>query len=901
MTLRLSVIIPSHERPEAVCRTLAALARQTVGCAAFEAVVVADGCGPATVDRIREASTPFPMVVLQQDCQGAGSARNAGARRAAAPLLVFLDDDIEPEPGLLAAYEAAHREAPDAVLLGDTPAAIAGASLFHRALRQWWNDHTIRVRRSDHRFGYRDLHSGNFCLSRELFEAIGGFHPGFHQRAGEDHELGARLIARGTPFRFVPGARGFHHDATALSRSLARARDEGRGDVLLGTLHPDLRNSLPLARWWRAPGRARTSLRELTFRRPVWGDRAAWLLQRALPLLELLRLRRRYQKAYGALRGYWYCRGAAEELGDTGRQAELRRFFSAAPPLAPLLDLDLAAGLGTARAMLERYRPAGARLRAGRVPIGLLPPIPGTEPLEGRHLNGRLLDLGNELLAGLAWSAGQECGTPDALLRPDPPAPGALPGPQYLEFETLTLPTRTWWAPSVNRRAAPRETPLEGQWYAPASAWNETLKVLPGLPPPGEEGEGGNGLVPADVAVWDSGLPGPGLLTGATGGPLRVLVRARGRPAAWVSLSAEDAALPGRAGAVLAAGAGASEEPCPAAGAEESGSGRLPAISVVVCTRNRPAELESCLRSLARLRYSGVELIVIDNAPSDGRSREVAARFPVRYILEPRAGLDWARNRGISEASHEIIAFTDDDVQVDPDWLRGIAAGFRDPRVMAVTGLVGPLELNTRAQVLFEQVYGGMGKGLRPRLFHRACMSPSAHLAIYRVGVGANMAFRRPALQALGGFDTALDVGTPAHGGGDLDMFYRLVHHGMLLRYEPRALVWHRHRRDLPALRHQLADDGRAFGVYLLKRWSEGDAPRAAVIRFALGRWLPWLLGRVLLGLSGRHRLSLPLLWAPITGLARAPAAWRVTRQRDRTLRQPAGCCPAPWSSWPSP
>jgi glycosyltransferase involved in cell wall biosynthesis len=310
-----------------------------------------------------------------------------------------------------------------------------------------------------------------------------------------------------------------------------------------------------------------------------------------------------------------------------------------------------------------------------------------------------------------------------------------------------------------------------------------------------------------------------------------------------------------------------------------------PPITVVVCTRNRADLLEHCLGSLTALRYQEFEIIVVDNAPSDDTTANAAARFGVRYVREPRPGLDWARNRGIAESRHPIIAFTDDDVRVDPNWLAGLAIGFRPESVMAVTGLVAPAELATEAQVLFERVYGGMGKGMRGRLFIRDQMRPSQLIGIHAVGVGANMAFRRTVFDRLGGFDTALDVGTPACGAGDLDMFHRVVAAGMPLWYEPRALVWHRHRREMGELRRQLYHDGRSFAVYLLKLWRTHTVPRRSVVRYAFWQWGRWLLGRTLAGLAGRHPLPLSLLWAGLRGALDGPRAYLATYRHDRTLR----------------
>ena len=169
----------------------------------------------------------------------------------------------------------------------------------------------------------------------------------------------------------------------------------------------------------------------------------------------------------------------------------------------------------------------------------------------------------------------------------------------------------------------------------------------------------------------------------------------------------------------------------------------LPEISVIVCTRDRPRSLCRCLASLTRLDPGAGEVIVVDNASRTEETREIVSRTPFRYVREERPGLNWARNRGADEARHDIVAYVDDDVRVDPGWIRGIARGFRSPDVDAVTGLVVPAEMETRPQHLFE-IYGGMGKGMEGRCFRGASMSPRALIRAQDVGVGANMAFRRP-------------------------------------------------------------------------------------------------------------------------------------------------------------
>jgi GT2 family glycosyltransferase len=205
---------------------------------------------------------------------------------------------------------------------------------------------------------------------------------------------------------------------------------------------------------------------------------------------------------------------------------------------------------------------------------------------------------------------------------------------------------------------------------------------------------------------------------------------------------------------------------------------------------------------------------------------------------------------------------------------------------MGVTGLVLPSQLDTEAQLLFER-YGGMSKGMRARSFTAATMPEAAVFAAHHFGVGANMAFRRLVFERVGGFDTMLDVGTPAGGAGDLDMFHRVLAAGFKIRYEPDALLWHRHRRTHAALRRQVYANGRSYGVYLIKTWMTGRSPGA--VKFA-PRWLfGWVVRGLLRGITGREDFPLALRWAEFRGALSAPLAYLATVKHDRRIREEYG------------
>jgi glycosyltransferase involved in cell wall biosynthesis len=228
-------------------------------------------------------------------------------------------------------------------------------------------------------------------------------------------------------------------------------------------------------------------------------------------------------------------------------------------------------------------------------------------------------------------------------------------------------------------------------------------------------------------------------------------------------------------------------------------------VSVVVCTRDRPRDLERCLASLRRSAVPPHEVVVVDNAPGSPATRAVTDRHPeVRRVAEPEPGLSVARNTGIRHATGELIAFTDDDVAVHPDWLGRIEEAFADPRVMAVTGLVLPAELETEAQWIFEQSFS-FSQGYRPLLFDDRFFARTlpAGVPAWSLGAGANMAFRRQGFDALGGFDVRLGAGA-AGCSEDSELWYRLLAAGQVCLYEPAAVVRHFHRPDADGLRRQM-------------------------------------------------------------------------------------------------
>jgi GT2 family glycosyltransferase len=319
-----------------------------------------------------------------------------------------------------------------------------------------------------------------------------------------------------------------------------------------------------------------------------------------------------------------------------------------------------------------------------------------------------------------------------------------------------------------------------------------------------------------------------------------------------------------------------------------AGSVPLPSVTVAVCTRDRPDNLRRCLDALEALDYPRLDLLVIDNAASSSASEQlVRERHPrVRYIREPRPGLDWARNRAIIESRSDIVAFTDDDAIVDVQWVSALARVFASASdVMAVTGLVLPAELDTPAQRLFEE-YGGFGRGVVRRWYRAPAGRPLAmlHGGTGKFGTGANMAFRRSLFDDIGGFDPALDVGTCTNGGGDLDIFFRVLKAGHTLVYEPAAIVRHRHRRDRSGLKAQLANNGVGFYSYLVASARRFTSERIPMLRLGLWWFWWWNVRRLARALLMRERVPIDVIGAELVGSLRGLTRYRRACRQARAV-----------------
>jgi GT2 family glycosyltransferase len=320
-----------------------ALAAQSYPAERCELVVVLDGSTDASAGMLRSLDTPFGIEVVEQPGSGVGPARNRGVQAARHPVVVFLDDDIVPEPQFLAEHAAAHSASRRGCLvLGRCPAALERSDLWSFAIRGWWLDHFRRKEDPAHQWTYFDTTDGIASIGRDTFLDSGGFDEAFRERR-QDWEWGIRLLARGVPFVYNPRAAGLHHLDTTLATAVANRRKEARNDVLLAQRHPDVAGRIYLARYFTPGGPRLEGSRALPFGRAGAAMPAVRVGLAAARALEAADRRAEWGRLVRRLMEHVYLLGVADALGGIDRVRELM-----APVAGGELDVDVPLELASA-------------------------------------------------------------------------------------------------------------------------------------------------------------------------------------------------------------------------------------------------------------------------------------------------------------------------------------------------------------------------------------------------------------------------------------------------------------------------------------------------------------------------------------------------------------------------
>ncbi len=252
---------------------------------------------------------------------------------------------------------------------------------------------------------------------------------------------------------------------------------------------------------------------------------------------------------------------------------------------------------------------------------------------------------------------------------------------------------------------------------------------------------------------------------------------------------------------------------------------RGPTLGVVVATRDRPGQLDACLASLRASIGGGGELVVVDSFSSGSATAEVAIAHDARLVRMGVPGASKARNAGWREVGAEVVAFVDDDVRVRPSWAPGMRQAFAThPEAWFVAGRIGLREEDRGAArpvalIDYDRPYAIDGS------------------MVEDLGHGANLAVRRPALEAVGGYDERLGPGARWPAAEDLDLIDRLLLAGYCGRYEPSAPACHvqwRGRRDLVGLEWRY---GVGQGARLERLRRRDGARHRALSRLVWRQW----------------------------------------------------------------
>jgi len=243
-----------------------------------------------------------------------------------------------------------------------------------------------------------------------------------------------------------------------------------------------------------------------------------------------------------------------------------------------------------------------------------------------------------------------------------------------------------------------------------------------------------------------------------------------------------------------------------------------PPLSVVIATRDRPDHLARCLATLRPLLGPDDELVVVDSASRDDRTRAVAVEAGATVVRAERPGTSRARNLGWRAARHDLVAFTDDDVAVDAGWPDAMARSLAAGDTNWVTGWIGV------------EKFGGGARELNPTMLE---VEPARLDGDYRgpMGASANFGASRAALAAVSGFDERFGPGCWTAAAEDVELFDRLILAGLPGRYDPTVRVFHeqwRTRRDAVTLHWRY---GKGMGGRLA-RLTRRDVRRAAGIGY---------------------------------------------------------------------
>ena len=242
-------------------------------------------------------------------------------------------------------------------------------------------------------------------------------------------------------------------------------------------------------------------------------------------------------------------------------------------------------------------------------------------------------------------------------------------------------------------------------------------------------------------------------------------------------------------------------------------------VSVIICTRNRPALLAKCLEAVAALNPQPDDVLVVDNSEGCREAEQLARKFSARYTIEPIPGLSRARNRGMAETDSDIVAYLDDDAAPCQDWIESVLNQFGDPEVAVVTG-----------ETILPDADPGILMNEPLRTLSREERDWFEIATFGGLGVGNNMALRKAACNGKAVFDVRLGRSAPVGIAEESYAFATLLSRGYRAVHVPGAIVIH------PITNGDIVQRAASSVAYWLLLFSEFPGHRLDLLRFLFKR-----------------------------------------------------------------
>lgn len=245
---QVSVIIPTHQRCDALRRALLSLSEQTVPPDSYEVIVSIDGSTDGTHQMLASVGVPHALRTVAGAHRGRAAACNAAVALARGEVLIVLDDDMQVVPEFVERHRRHHSPGSRRCVLGSVPVELNGSSpRVARYVQAKFDAHLAKLTQPYHLNMPRSFYTGNASLRADLLREVGGFDESFTSYGNEDVELSLRLSAAGVKLRYDPEAlarQEYGKDLLGLARdTLAK----GRTTVLLARSHPNVFGALQLA------------------------------------------------------------------------------------------------------------------------------------------------------------------------------------------------------------------------------------------------------------------------------------------------------------------------------------------------------------------------------------------------------------------------------------------------------------------------------------------------------------------------------------------------------------------------------------------------------------------------------------------------------------------------------